>query len=90
MHKLLWKVLLLSFLVTVLSCSVSSEQAKSPLSTSQGILSLCTEPRAQVCTQEYRPVCAELESGSLKTYSNGCTACSNPSVTEYREGGCEK
>lgn len=49
----------------------------------------CTEPRPQVCTQDYRPVCAALQDGSLKTYSNGCNACSDPAVTGYREGACE-
>ena len=49
----------------------------------------CPETRPQICTHEYRPVCAELQDGSLKTYSNGCTACSEPAVTGYREGACE-
>jgi hypothetical protein len=49
----------------------------------------CTEPRPQVCTQDYRPVCALLQDGGLKTYSNGCSACSDPAVTGYREGVCD-
>lgn len=49
----------------------------------------CTEPRPQVCTQDYRPVCAELQDGSFKTFSNGCSACSDPTVTGYRDGACE-
>ena len=27
-----------------------------------------------------RPVCAQLENGQFKTYSNGCTACSDAKV----------
>ncbi len=49
----------------------------------------CTEPRPQVCTQDYRPVCAELQDGSFKTFSNGCSACSDPAVAGYRNGACE-
>jgi len=49
----------------------------------------CTEPRPQVCSQDYRPVCATLQDGSFKTYSNGCNACSDPAVIGYREGACE-
>ena len=49
----------------------------------------CTEPRPQVCTQDYRPVCAVLKDGSVQTFSNGCNACSDPAVTGYREGACE-
>ena len=49
----------------------------------------CTEPRPQVCSQDYRPVCAVMQGGSFKTYSNGCSACSDPEVNSYREGACE-
>lgn len=49
----------------------------------------CPETRPQVCTQDYQPVCAVLQDGSFKTYSNGCNACSDPAVTGYREGACE-
>ena len=49
----------------------------------------CPKIRPEVCTQDYRPVCAELESGDMKTYSNGCNACTHPDVTGYRDGACE-
>jgi alkaline phosphatase D len=49
----------------------------------------CPEPRPQICTQDYRPVCAVRQDGSYKTYANGCSACSDPEVTGYREGACE-
>jgi alkaline phosphatase D len=49
----------------------------------------CPEPRPQVCTQDYRPVCAVRQDGSYKTYANGCSACSDPEVTGYLEGTCE-
>ena len=48
----------------------------------------CTDPRPEVCTQDYRPVCASLEDGSTKTFSNACTACSDSDVHECREGEC--
>jgi len=49
----------------------------------------CPEPRPQICSREYRPVCAKLQDGGFKTYANGCTACTDPTVTGYREGVCE-
>jgi hypothetical protein len=49
----------------------------------------CPEIRPEVCTQDYRPVCAELENGDMKTYSNGCNACADPAVIGYRDGACE-
>ena len=52
-------------------------------------LTICLEPRAQICTQDYRPVCAQMVDGTTKTYSNGCMACTDPVVTGYREGACQ-
>ncbi len=53
-----------------------------------GESTVCTEPRPQICTMDYRPVCAQLSDGTFKTYSNGCTACTDPAVTGHREGAC--
>ena len=52
-------------------------------------MTACTEPRPQICTREYRPVCATLADGSTKTYATGCTACSDPKVSGYRDLACE-
>ena len=49
----------------------------------------CPEPRPEMCTQDYRPVCAKLDDDSMKTYSNGCMACSDPKVIGYHQGACE-
>lgn len=48
----------------------------------------CTQPRPQVCTMEYRPVCARLESDRLMTYSSPCNACADDAVTAWRPGAC--
>ena len=50
---------------------------------------LCEEPRPQICTREYDPVCATLKDGSTKTGSTGCTSCSDPEVMGYKKGACE-
>ena len=49
---------------------------------------MCEEPRSQACTRDYRPVCASLEDGSEKIYSNGCTACADAKVIVWVEGPC--
>ena len=49
----------------------------------------CPEPRPEICTQDYRPVCAQMQDGSVKTYSNGCGACSDPAVVGYSDGECQ-
>ncbi len=51
---------------------------------------VCTDPRPQICTMDYRPVCGEDSNGTRKTYANGCTACSNPAVTSYTDGPCKE
>ena len=49
----------------------------------------CTEPRPEMCTQEYLPVCAELKNGAKRTYASGCVACSDTNVVSYRANLCE-
>jgi hypothetical protein len=49
----------------------------------------CEEPRPEVCTRDYRPVCAEGADGTSRTYANGCDACVDTTVRAYRPGACE-
>lgn len=48
----------------------------------------CEEPRPQICTREFRPVCGLQDSGQYKTYSTACEACSHKQVTSYYKGVC--
>jgi len=52
-------------------------------------LILCEEPRPQICTREYDPVCATLKDGSTRTGATGCTSCSDSEVVGYKVGACE-
>ena len=49
----------------------------------------CTDPRPQVCTMDYLPVCGRLAGGKTKTYANGCGACADPAVDGYAPGACQ-
>lgn len=60
----------------------------------------CEDPRPEACTREYMPVCAQVDTGircittpcpstEEKTYSTGCTACSDPDVYGYVPGECQ-
>lgn len=49
---------------------------------------LCTEPRPQVCTQEYNPVCGQLAAGGWHEYSSPCNACAHDAVAGYETGPC--
>jgi hypothetical protein len=51
-------------------------------------ITLCEEPRPEVCTMNYLPVCGALEGGGTKTYSNACVACSDRAATGYHEDAC--
>ena len=50
---------------------------------------VCTDPRPEVCTMDYNPVCATLADGSTATYPNGCGACADVAVVSHRPGACE-
>jgi hypothetical protein len=61
---------------------------------------VCEAPRPDVCTREFRPVCAQRDTGtrcvttpcdSIEAVDagNACTACSDPAVYGYYPGRCE-
>ena len=45
-------------------------------------------PRPQICTMDYRPVCATLDNGEVAEYANGCGACADENVAGWVEGQC--
>lgn len=57
--------------------------------TDETTATVCQEPRPEICTMDYRPVCAKLKSGGYKTYANGCNACSDPNVISYVNKACK-
>jgi len=57
-------------------------------SSGEGLLP-CQDPRPEVCTQQYDPVCARHKNGTYQSYANACMACSYPEVQAYRADACE-
>jgi hypothetical protein len=53
-----------------------------------GAANICTDPRPQICTMEYLPVCATMTDASVNTYASGCSACSDAQVVSWVEGEC--
>jgi len=41
------------------------------------------------CSREPNPVCARSTNGEHRTYVNGCEACLDPSVADFRPGACK-
>jgi hypothetical protein len=76
----------------------ATEGSKEPT----GELIQCTEEsrRAEMCTQQFEPVCGDVDTGvrcirapcpasERKTFSNACVACQEAKVMGYRKGSCE-
>jgi len=80
--------LLAAILLIPAGCAGVQTTGSSPGAADSNDLVICPEPRPEVCTQEYRVVCAQMQDGSFKEYSNGCTSCSDPDVVGYRDGNC--
>lgn len=73
-----------------LSCAVPVSDKPATTQNDNQVFTRCTEPRPEICTREYNPVCATLSTGKQqKTYATGCTACADPAVIKYRQGPCE-
>ncbi|OOZ43603.1 hypothetical protein [Solemya velum gill symbiont] len=79
---------LLPILLLVLLGGCQAEDSDSVQQVPQE-LTQCKEPRPQMCTMQYDPVCAWMpESGKWKTASNGCDACADKRVAGYLAGEC--
>jgi len=63
-------------------------KASKPAATKNTEITVCAEPRPEICTMEYVPVCATLKDTGMKTYSSGCRACSDINVVSYKTGAC--
>jgi len=76
---------LMAGLMVFLSACATTPPVEPTMATTAQV---CEEPRPQVCTMDYRPVCASLVGGGVKTYANGCGACGDAAVSSWIEGAC--
>jgi hypothetical protein len=74
-------------LLLITGCGSTSPQPQNVDPTAPPLIS-CTDPRPEVCTMQYAPVCGELAAGGRREYASACNACSDPAVTGYLIGSC--
>jgi hypothetical protein len=94
----LHKILLLIMALIISACS---EEHPMEIEVAAHTVTECTNPRPEMCTMDYRPVCATKDTGihcvtepcdstETATYSNGCSACSDPAVLSYVPEECKE
>ena len=71
----------LSLAATLTACSMRSLPVEAQV---------CNNPRPEICTAIYAPVCAFRVAKELSpaTYASGCNACADPNVEGFIEGAC--
>ena len=86
-------------IVITLSLAACSSLPPPIENTSKPELTNCPPERPPICTMDYRPVCATKDTGvrcvttpcpstEQKTYSNACSACTDPKVIGYIPDEC--
>lgn len=89
--------LLKLIMLTVSLTACTSQQETSP--NQAAAITYCPEQRPQICTMDYRPVCATRDTGircvttpcpstEQKTYSNACSACVDIKVIGHIPDEC--
>jgi hypothetical protein len=90
-ERKVWQCARMMIVLLIANTAIACAQAisvEAPVS-SQTVLVACEEPRPQVCTMQYDPVCGLTGNNQYKTYSNACSACSDASVSAHSPGACE-
>ena len=74
-------------LLSLMACATTTNEPDDSAKTVVPV-GVCKEPRPQMCTMDYTPVCANVAGKTLKTYGNACGACGDVNVNEYVKGEC--
>ena len=98
-HSILLIVTLNLVLLTACQDKTTIKKPTPEVATPSGTYTKCNNPRPEICTREFRPVCAKVDTGvrcvttpcpssENKTYSNTCTACTDPKVYGFWKNAC--
>lgn len=93
------RLLILSITLLCMSCSSEVISQTEKQNQDHHVFTVCKDPRPQICSREYNPVCAIKNTGivcmttpcpstEVKTYATGCTACADAKVIKYQQGPC--
>ena len=77
-----------SLLLSLLTAAALSACTTAP-EPDTSLLTACEDPRPQVCTMIYMPVCAAHADGRRETLASACNACADATVTGYEAGPCD-
>lgn len=93
----------MSYLLRIIVIATSLTACASPTAPTESdakpTLTNCPQERTQICTMDYRPVCATRDTGvrcvtapchstEQKTYSNACSACADAKVIGHIPDEC--
>jgi len=79
---------LLACILYGLCACQSSPAPEQPTKTNAPLKQVCPEPRPQICTMIYDPVCATRADGSRTLEASNCSACGDQDVVSYQQGPC--
>jgi hypothetical protein len=79
--------------------ATGSEVPEAPYAVPDAPRMTCSDPRPTACNLDYKPVCAEVDTGvrcitapcpssERKTFSSACKACRDPKAGAYVSGRC--
>lgn len=76
------RVFIAACFLSVAACAHDSHEEEKQIT-------LCKDPRPQMCTMNYTPVCGLIEKKEVKTYGNACGACGDVNVSAYLAEECQ-
>ena len=84
--RLAWVAVLLA----LAGCTATANRPGPAAPLASDPVTACTDPRPELCTMEYAPVCGSLVAGGFRTYASGCSACADTAVAGYQNGPCSE
>ncbi len=88
-------------LVLILGLTACNQDIPPADNHADAAMTQCADPRPEICTFEYNPVCGLQDTGircvttpcpseEWRTYGNACSACADEKVSGYKAGACEQ